>query len=170
MKTAGHRGRSSLPSLIGSIGLAFLPGALGVPFVDREWYQALDRPRWSPPSAVFGPVWTLLYTSLGAAAWVAWRRQPRPLGALALYAIQLVLNGLWTPIFFGARKPGAALVVIITLWTASLATAIGLFRARAVAGLLLVPYLAWVAFATLLNAAIWRRSRAGAAPGMDPSP
>ena len=61
MKTAGHRGRSSLPSLIGSIGLAFLPGALGVPFVDREWYQALDRPRWSPPSAVFGPVWTLLY-------------------------------------------------------------------------------------------------------------
>ena len=151
--------RSTLRSLIGSMALAFVPGLLGVPFVDRDWYRSLDRPGWSPPAGVFGPVWTFLYASLGGAAWLAWSRRPRPLGALSLYALQLVLNGLWTPVFFGARKPGAALVVIVSLWVASTATAIALFRARAVSGLLLVPYLVWVAFAALLNAAIWRRSR-----------
>jgi tryptophan-rich sensory protein len=141
------------------MAVAFVPGVIGVPFVDRDWYQSLDRPRWSPPPEVFGPVWTILYASLGAASWLAWRRRPRPLGALSLYGVQLVLNGLWTPIFFGARKPGAALIVIVTLWVASAATAIALVRARAAAGLLLVPYLVWVAFAVLLNGAIWRRSR-----------
>ena len=154
--------RSSLRSLAVSLGLAFLPGLVGAPFVDRDWYQALDRPRWAPPPSVFGPVWTFLYASLGATAWFAWRRRPLPIGALALYAIQLVLNALWTPIFFGARKPGAALVVIVTLWATAAATAIVLLRARVVAGVLLVPYLAWVAFAGLLNASIWHRSRTAA--------
>jgi translocator protein len=152
--------RSSRRELALSIALAFLPALIGVPFVDRDWYRSLDRPRWSPPPGVFGPVWTFLYASLGTAAWMAWRRRPRPLGALSLYALQLALNGLWTPLFFGARDSGAALVVIIALWVAALATAIALFRAQVVAGLLLVPYLAWVAFAALLNGAIWRRSRA----------
>jgi tryptophan-rich sensory protein len=154
----------SVRSFLASMAVAFLPALIGVPFVDRDWYRSLDRPRWSPPSEVFGPVWTFLYASLGLAAWVAWRRQPRPVGALLLYLVQLALNAIWTPVFFGARKPGAALVVIVALWVASLATAIGLFRARAVAGLLLIPYLAWVAFAALLNGAIWRRSRESRRP------
>lgn len=152
--------RSSLPSLVGSMAVAFLPGLIGVPFVDRDWYRSLDRPRWSPPPGVFGPVWTVLYASLGGAAWIAWRSRPRPVGALSLYVAQLTLNGLWTPVFFGARKPGAALGVIATLWVTALAAAVALFRARAAAGVLLIPYLAWVAFAALLNGAIWRRSRA----------
>ncbi len=161
--------RSGLRALIVSMAVAFIPGLIGVPFVDRHWYESLDRPRWSPPSEVFGPVWTLLYASLGATGWIAWRGRPRPLGALSLYAIQLALNGLWTPVFFGARKPGAALAVIVTLWAASMATAIAMFRARAVAGVLLVPYLTWVAFAALLNGAIWRRSRTAMATS-DPDP
>lgn len=155
--------RSNKRSLAVSVALAFLPGLIGTPFVDRDWYLSLDRPRWSPPPSVFGPVWTALYTSLGVAAWFAWPHRPRPLGALTLYAIQLAINALWTPLFFGARKPGAALVVIVTLWVAALATAVALFRARVAAGVLFVPYLAWVAFAALLNAAIWRRSRATSA-------
>jgi translocator protein len=148
-----------LVTLAASLLIAFLPGVVGTPFVDRRWYRELDRPSWSPPPAVFGPVWTALYASLGTAAWLAWRRQPRPTGALALYLAQLLLNGLWTPVFFGARRPGAALVVMAALWATSLATIVALIRARLVAGLLLVPYQLWLSFAAALNVAIWRRSR-----------
>ena len=117
-------------------------------------YAQLDRPGWAPPSWLFGPVWTVLYVGIAIAGWLVWRRT----GASAVlipYAVQLVLNAAWTPIFFGAGEYGWAAVDIIALWIAVLVTIIGFARVHRVAAALLVPYLAWVSFATALNLAIW---------------
>ena len=117
-------------------------------------YAQLDRPGWAPPSWLFGPVWTVLYVGIAIAGWLVWRRT----GASAVlipYAVQLVLNAAWTPIFFGAGEYGWAAVDIIALWIAVLVTIVGFARVHRVAAALLVPYLAWVSFATALNLAIW---------------
>jgi tryptophan-rich sensory protein len=119
------------------------------------WYQQLDRPAWQPPGAVFGPVWTLLYILLAISATLAWRdvRGPRRRVVLGLYAANLVLNLAWTWIFFQAHAPTAAGVEILALLATILAL-IGLVgRWNGVAVLLLVPYAAWVTFATALT---WR--------------
>jgi benzodiazapine receptor len=121
-------------------------------------YQALDLPSWAPPAAVFGPVWTVLYAMIAIAGWLVWRRRGvvgAP-GAFAVYAVQLALNALWTPLFFGMGAIGAAFVEICALWIA-VATTIVLFgRHSRSAAVLLVPYLAWVTFAAALNGAIWQ--------------
>jgi tryptophan-rich sensory protein len=122
------------------------------------WYANLAKPTWTPPGWIFGPVWTLLYLMMAVAAWLVWR-QAGFAGAklpLALFAIQLVLNSLWSVLFFGLQNPGAAAVDIILLWAAILATMVTFWRRSRVAGGLLAPYLAWVSFAAVLNAAIWR--------------
>jgi len=117
-------------------------------------YQSLDRPSWAPPSWLFGPVWTLLYAMIAVAGWLVWRRTGWT-GALTPYATQLVLNALWTPIFFGFGRYGLALADIVVLWFLIGAT-IWLFRRESrTAAALLVPYWAWVTFATALNATIW---------------
>jgi tryptophan-rich sensory protein len=121
------------------------------------WYANLAKPTWTPPGWIFGPVWTLLYLMMAVAAWLVWR----PAGfagaklPLALFAIQLALNSLWSVLFFGLQNPGAAAVDIILLWAAILATMITFWRWSRVAGGLLAPYLAWVSLAAVLNAAIW---------------
>jgi tryptophan-rich sensory protein len=122
------------------------------------WYANLAKPTWTPPGWIFGPVWTLLYLMMAVAAWLVWR-QAGFAGAklpLALFAIQLALNSLWSVLFFGLQNPGAAAVEIILLWAAILATMVTFGRRSRVAGGLLAPYLAWVSFAAVLNAAIWR--------------
>ena len=149
--------RPTIRSLGAALAIPFLAGAIGTPFVDRAWYRRLSKPSWAPAPAVFGPVWTTLYAMLGLSSWLVWRRLPTDRPALVLYATQLGLNALWTPVFFGARRLGAAAVVIVLLWLVAAAAAIRSFRVRTTAGLLYVPYLAWVAFATALNLAIWRR-------------
>lgn len=133
-----------------------IAGISGALVTDASFYRELPTPSWAPPGWVFGPVWTTLYAMMGIAAWLVWRtgRGRRP--ALTWFAVQLVLNAIWTPIFFGLHSVGGGLVVIIVLILAILATITAFaHRSRLAAGLL-VPYLAWVCFATALNAAIWR--------------
>ncbi|MFD6098430.1 TspO/MBR family protein [Nocardiopsis flavescens] len=122
-------------------------------------YARLARPDWAPPSAVFGPVWTVLYAAIAVSGWLVWRRGGLRGAALALFAGQLVLNALWTPLFFAAGMRGTALVDIVLLLALITATVAVFSRTSRAAALLLVPYWAWVAFATALNAAVWWLNR-----------
>lgn len=143
----------ALPLLVGAVGGFSTAGSV------REWYPVLEKPWFTPPPWVFGPTWTLLYVLMGVALFLVWSRGASTPGvrpALTLFAVQLLLNALWSPVFFGLRAPGAALVVILALDGAVAATMISFFRQSRLAGALLVPYQAWVLFATLLNLEIWR--------------
>ena len=142
------------------LAAAFVPAAIGAAFPAPAYYRGLRKPAWAPPPWLFGPVWTVLYVFMAIAAWMVARRGgPGSRSALALWGGQLALNAAWTPIFFGLRNPGAALVEIIALWVAVAATVGAFATRRAAAAALLLPYLAWVTFATALNLAIWRRNR-----------
>ena len=124
------------------------------------WYQRLDKPRWTPPAAAFGPVWGVLYGMQALAAWTAWRAgRPGRRRALAWYAAQLALNTGWSLVFFGLRQPGWALVEVGALWLAVAAATRELGRQAPAAAWLMLPYLGWVSFAAALNAEIWRRAR-----------
>lgn len=143
--------------LAASYAAAAIGSAFTVPAVD-PWYQELVRPSWTPPDWIFGPVWTVLYATIGISAWLVWLegglRGAR--AAMSVYAVQLVLNALWSVLFFGLRRPDLALIDIVLLWVSIVATVVLFWRKRAVAGWLLVPYLAWVSFAAALNFAIWQ--------------
>jgi translocator protein len=132
--------------------LATIPQTVG-----GSWYGTLDKPFFTPPASVFGPVWTVLYLSMAVSAWLVWRREgfSGAQAAMALFSAQLVLNLLWSVIFFGLEAPGLALVEIVALWMAILLTILAFSKISRAAGWLLVPYLAWVTFATALNAGIW---------------
>lgn len=144
--------RSGL-ALVAFLGLTFVAPALGSLTLPDAWYASLRKPSWNPPGWVFGPVWTLLYTLMAVAAWRVWRRGgwAAQRGPLVAYGIQLVLNAAWTPLFFGAHAIGWALVDILALGLAVGFTMRAFLRVDHAAGLLLLPYLAWVAFATVLN-------------------
>jgi benzodiazapine receptor len=122
------------------------------------WYDTLMKPSWNPPSWVFGPVWTTLYVLMAVAAWLVWKEAgfEGAGAALTLFLVQLALNLAWSGIFFALRSPGWALVEIVALWIAILATVVLFFRYSTLAGWLMVPYLLWVSFASVLNAAIVR--------------
>jgi translocator protein len=136
-----------------AVAAAALIGGLGVAGTVAE-YRSLEQPSWAPPSWLFGPVWTVLYVLIAISGWLVWRRAGWT-SALTVYAVQLVLNAAWTPIFFGAGRYGLALIDIVLMWFLIGAT-VWLFRpvSRLAAGLLL-PYWAWVTFATALNAWIF---------------
>jgi benzodiazapine receptor len=120
-----------------------------------EWYPSLVRPWWRPPNWLFGPVWTILYTAMAVAMWLVWRQAADVRRPAALFACQLLLNAAWSPVFFGLRRLDLGLVVIVAMWLA-IAVTIGAFRRESpLAALLLLPYLAWVSFATALNAWLW---------------
>jgi benzodiazapine receptor len=120
------------------------------------WYAGLVKPSFTPPNAVFGPVWTVLYVMMAVAAWRVGRAADAAgrSRAVALFIVQLALNALWSPVFFGLEAPRAGLVVIVMLFVALAATLAAFWRIDRPAGLLLAPYLAWVGYATALNAAI----------------
>ena len=123
------------------------------------WYATLPRPSWNPPSWVFGPVWTLLYTLMAIAAWWVWRKRGGVYAArvpLALFTIQLVLNAAWSIIFFGQHQAGVAFLDIVLLWLAILATMVAFWRVSPLAGWLFLPYFLWVSYASTLNYAIWQ--------------
>jgi len=121
------------------------------------WFRTLNRPGFQPPDWVFGPVWTILFTLMAIAAWLAYRAQPRVFSpAMVLFGVQLVLNIAWSFLFFGLRKPGVAAVEILILFSAIAATTVAFWRVSTPAGALMIPYLAWVAFAAFLNITIWR--------------
>lgn len=122
------------------------------------WYATLEKPSWNPPNWVFGPVWTCLYVAMAIAAWLVWRHEGftgAPMSML-LFGGQLILNAAWSLLFFGLRNPGLALVDVILLWLSILATILAFGRVSTWAAALLVPYLAWVSFATALNWTLWR--------------
>jgi translocator protein len=130
-------------------------GARAAALALPEWYPSLRKPSWIPPGWVFGPVWTMLYPLIAVAGWLAWRDGRSRFGPL-LYLLQLCLNAAWPWLFFGERRPDLALACTATLWVAILATIAAFWRVSRAAALLLVPYLAWVGFASALNHAIWR--------------
>ncbi len=122
------------------------------------WYATLAKPSWNPPNWLFGPVWTMLYISMAVAAWLVWRRgglqQAR--WPLTLFAVQLALNAAWSWIFFWYHMPGLACIEIVALLLAIAATTTTFWPRSKVAGMLMLPYLGWVAFAAVLNYSIWR--------------
>lgn len=152
----------SVLGLIGWIALSQSAGVVGGFFTASSvgtWYAGLERPAFSPPNWVFGPVWTVLYTLMGIAAWLVWKNaagRPIARAGLWIFGIQLVLNALWSVIFFGMRDPMWAWVELIALWIAILVTTDHFIRIVRTAGLLMLPYLAWVTFAGVLNYYIWK--------------
>lgn len=159
MSTTAPTKRNRWRGLALWLGAAFSAAAVGVllqgPDV-AETYAGFSKPGWAPPPGVFGPVWTVLYAMMGVAAWRVWAKEGFAGAgrALALFLVQLAVNAVWSPVFFGLKLPAAGLAVIGVLLVLVAVTLREFFRHEAVAGWLLVPYLAWVAFATALNAAI----------------
>ena len=152
-------------ALLGWIALTIAAGAAGAAgSIDAPtFYRALDRPAWAPPAGVFGPVWSVLYLMMAAAAWLAWKESGWQKGrsALVLFCVQLIPNVLWSWLFFAWHRGGLAQADIVILWALVVATVIAFYRIRRAAAWLMVPYLAWVSFAAVLNYAVWQRN-----PGM----
>jgi tryptophan-rich sensory protein len=153
--------------LVAFLVIAYAVAALGsVATISQVngWYAQAEKVAWSPPNAIFGPVWTVLYALMAVAAWLVWREKERAPGevrrALTLYVIQLVLNAIWTPVFFGlspflgVSALWIAAVIIVAIDVAVLLTMLAFWRVRRVAAVLLIPYWAWVLFATTLNLGI----------------
>lgn len=154
--------RRPAATLVAAVLACELVGASGSVFTVTSldsWYATVEKPWFNPPNWVFGPVWTLLFALLGVAAWLVWRAG---LGdravqvALAAFAAQYVLNVGWSAAFFGLESPAFGLTVITALWAAIVVTGVAFARVDRRAAALLVPYLAWVTFAALLNYEIWR--------------
>ncbi len=150
------------PKLLLSVALCLAVGivaGLATAGGVRDWYPTIAKPAWTPPNALFGPVWTLLYALMGVSLYLIWRagRGDRDNRAtLLLFAVQLALNAGWSFLFFSFQAPGPALVEIVLLWLAIAATITVARHLSRLAALLLVPYLLWVSFAFALNAAVWR--------------
>jgi benzodiazapine receptor len=150
--------RKTIPGLIGWLLLCYAAASLGAFFMPGEWYAGLQKPAWNPPAWIFGPVWTALYTMMAVAAWLVWKRGgfKSQRWLLGLFLVQLALNALWTPLFFGLHQTGLAFAEIILMWLAIAATIAAFSKVHRPAAWLLVPYLAWVGFAAVLNGTLWR--------------
>ena len=153
--------RRNIGGLIAFIALALGGGtAIGVATGPDAWFAALAKPSFNPPGWVFGPAWTTLYAMMGIADFLVSREGgARATNARRIYRVQLVLNGLWSVLFFGMRSPLAALVEIAFLWVAIVMTIAAFWRVSRLAAALLVPYLLWTTFAAMLNGAIWAKNR-----------
>ena len=123
-----------------------------------SFYEQLVRPSWAPPASVFGPVWTFLYALMAAAAWLVWKahdlRSARP--ALAVFAAQLVANALWSWLFFGWQQGALAFAEVLVLWALIVVTVVAFWRLSVAAAVMLLPYLAWVTFASALTFSVWQ--------------
>jgi len=159
--TANARPTRPLFALAGWLALSFAVASIGAFFMPGEWYAGLKKPSWNPPNWLFGPVWTALYTIMAIAAWLVWKNGNSPARRLALcfFMAQIFFNALWSPLFFGLHNPAMAFADIVLLWLALSGTVIAFWKVRPIAGWLLVPYLAWVTFAAVLNFAIWQLNR-----------
>jgi benzodiazapine receptor len=147
--------------LVVSIVVCQLAGGLGAIFTTPAiptWYASLNKPSFNPPNTVFFPVWTTLYTLMGIAAFLVWRKglgERRVRLALGIFVIQLVLNTAWSIIFFGLYSLFGAVIAIVFLWIAILINIVTFWRISKPAGALLIPYICWVSFAAILNISIW---------------
>ena len=151
-------------SLTVFIVLCFSAAAFGSVFTNKSlktWYLSIKKPSWNPPNKVFGPVWTVLYLMMAVAGWMVWERLPQKNFSvpMALFFVQLVLNTVWSVVFFGLRSPGGAFVEVVILWIGITLTMVSFWAVYWVAGVLFLPYLLWVSFAAILNFTIWRLNR-----------
>ena len=159
---------------IGQILLAVviceLAGMVGAIFTTPSiptWYAGIVKPTFSPPNWIFAPVWTILFALMGIAAYLVYEKGTDKKAikvALSIFAIQLILNTLWSIIFFGMHNPGIAFIEIIFLWIAILLTIIAFFKISKPAAYLLIPYILWVSFASFLNLSIWQLNSQAIAP------
>jgi tryptophan-rich sensory protein len=143
--------------LVVCFSVAGVGGIVTAPSIPN-WYAGLSKPSWTPPGWIFAPAWSFLYLCMAVAAWLVWRQKGWAGAAvpMTLFAVQLMFNAAWSWLFFGLHSPGAALVDVLLLLVAIAATTAVFWRRSIIAGILFVPYLAWVSFATMLNFAIWR--------------
>ncbi len=147
--------------LLVSLVACQLAGVVGSVFTAKvipTWYAALEKPAFTPPNWLFAPAWITLYVLMGVSAFFIWRRGlgNRPVRiSLIIFLVQLVLNALWSVIFFGLESPLYGIVVIVLLWIAILVTMLRFFKLSTTAGVLLIPYLLWVTFAAALNVSIY---------------
>ena len=140
------------PFILLVVGGGMLIGFLTAP---GPWYEALAKPSFNPPNWLFGPAWTVLYVLIAIAGWRVWQRE-RSGRAMQLWWLQLVLNFLWSPVFFALQQIGLALLVVLLLLAAILAFIAVAWNRDRISAWLFVPYAAWVAFASALNAALWQ--------------
>lgn len=154
--------------LLGFLGLTFAAAAVGGRLTVASlgpWYSGLRKPRWTPSGARIGLIWTVLYFLMAIAAWAVWHEAGfAPVVAWSAFGLQLALNVGWSALFFGLRNLRAAFLEILALWASILVTLIAFATISLVAGLLLLPYLVWVAIAGTLNLYVWRMNRAARAP------
>lgn len=145
-------------SLIGWIFVSSLAGVFGAQFEPGTWYALLQKPGWTPPNWVFPVVWPILYVLMGIAAWLAWQQRESRLTerTFIVFFLQLILNAVWSWLFFGLHWIAFALAEIILLWISITVTALLFNQKNSLAGWLLLPYLVWVSYACALNFAIWR--------------
>ncbi|HEY5808504.1 MAG TPA: TspO/MBR family protein [Povalibacter sp.] len=148
--------RSHFPSLLVFVALVALGASAGALFEPGAWYQQLIKASWNPPDWIFAPVWIVLYVGIAAAGWLVWRRTSRMVLALQFWFAQLLLNWMWSFLFFGLHRPDLALVDIGLLLITIFAFIFTAHRRSVAASLLFVPYALWVGFATSLNFEIWR--------------
>lgn len=146
--------------LIISLVIVFAAAAVGSVFTAPAitgWYAALNKPSFSPPNWLFGPAWTVLYILMAYSIYLVWAAGgPKAKTAMKVFGLQLILNSLWSILFFGLKSPGLALAEIIVLWVMILLTILKFLKVSKTAGYLLLPYLAWVSFASLLNLAVFK--------------
>jgi len=151
--------------LIVCLALTFSAAFIGSLFTREavpDWYANLNKPSFSPPNWLFGPVWTILYLLMALSAFIVWQKGLANSAvriALTIYLIQLILNALWSVIFFGLKMPWLSFIEILLLWTAIGLTILAFARVSITAAVLLVPYILWVSFAAVLNFAIWLLNR-----------
>lgn len=137
----------------GGVGAIFTTPAIA------SWYATLTKPSFSPPNWLFGPAWTILFLLMAISLYLIWQSKENKKAALWVFAIQLALNILWSVIFFGQQQPFIAFIEIIILWLAILMNIIYFYRVNKTAGLLLVPYILWVSFASVLNYVVWQLNK-----------
>jgi benzodiazapine receptor len=147
------------------IFICLVAGGIGAAFTtssNRTWYVGLVKPPFTPPNWLFGPAWTVLYILMGVAAYLIWKQGLSTTGvklALLIFLIQLILNILWSVVFFGIHTPAGGIAVIATLWIAIFITLLRFWGVSTSAGALLIPYLAWVTFASALNIGVWKLNK-----------
>ncbi|MGA2070454.1 MAG: TspO/MBR family protein [Sedimentisphaerales bacterium] len=156
----------NIVKLVISCAVPFLVGLMGSLFTTADslgnWYANLHKPPFNPPNWIFGPVWTTLYIMMGVSAFLVWRKgldDKIVRIALACFVIQLFFNAIWTPLFFGLQSPLLGLIDIVLLLNAIIVTVYAFSKISRPAALLLIPYLAWVSFATVLNASLYFLNR-----------
>ncbi len=152
---------SQICGLLGWLMLCFAAAGIGSYFTMSEiptWYAGLNKPSWNPPNWVFGPVWTTLYLMMGTAMWIVWRSHSFPTirFPIAIFVTQLLLNSLWSIIFFTLHNPALAFCELLLLWIAIALTMKSFWPFSRLAAVLLIPYLCWVSFAGVLNFTIWQ--------------